>query len=387
MNNNKISTLFLIPSLYTGGAEMRALDIARHIRPWNNTILACSQSPDLECLRNDFRSLGAKYEPAFIFDDPQYAKTQTEKIVNISRSFISTIRLILRYKPHNVFITMPSPSSTLGSILACALFKKRSVIRFALVTDGLRFSPTRKRLLNWAKERNQIWVALSEDSRKTLCRTMERPLSGIHLIYNGFCRTPGSQSSCFSEPSLRNEFSLPEHARLVLTVGSLIHRKGPDLLIPTVPHILEKHPDVFFLWAGANEKDSRYRSLIEEYGIQQHVILLGNREDIPRLMQETDLFVFPTRYEGFPSAVLEAIYYRLPVISFNTSSIPEIITHRVTGLLARKEDPCDLQANILYALEHPHEMRTYAERALNILDTYSVKSMMNSYAKLLGKGQ
>ena len=59
----------------------------------------------------------------------------------------------------------------------------------------------------------------------------------------------------------------------------------------------------------------------------------------------------------------------------------------MTGLLARKEDPCDLQANILYALEHPHEMRTYAERALNILDTYSVKSMMNSYAKLLGKGQ
>lgn len=366
-----------------GGAEMRALDIARKINAADKVIAAFSQTPDLEKLRNGFKELDIKYEPAFISDETQNTEVFIYRIANVIRSFISTLRILIRHNPDSVFLTMPSPNATLGTILSCALLKKKTIVRFALVPNEFNFGQIRKKILRWAKSRNQTWITLSDNNRNILINALGTPSMDIKLIYDGFCPQADKLQQYAPQCTLREELHIPGNSKLILTVGALCHQKGYDLLIPTIPHILNKHSDTYFIWAGTGDREIEYRKRLKEYNIEGHVFILGQRMDITRLMLESNLLVFPTRYEGLPAVILEAFYYRLPVVSFNTSSMPEMIIHKKSGLLARKEDPCDLQANILYALEHPDEMIDYTEHAAPMLKYFSTETMLNSYIRLL----
>lgn len=135
-----------------------------------------------------------------------------------------------------------------------------------------------------------------------------------------------------SDPSCRKQtrasFGLAENDFMVLCVGRLDCNKNQETAIWALADFLKKHPktDIRLFLAGEGTMRKRLEQLCLSLHIQQHVRFLGFRKDIPALMCAADLYLQPSRTEGLPRAVMEAMAASLPVIASDVRGCRDLIT-------------------------------------------------------------
>lgn len=136
---------------------------------------------------------------------------------------------------------------------------------------------------------------------------------------------------------------------IVLYIGQLKRRKGFDLLVKAIPHLLRVYPMATFVFvshygAGAKELET----LASQLGVLGHIRLLGpvTEEQKAGLMRAADVFVLPTRYEGFGLPVLEAMVQGCPVVTTDVPAVNELVRHEENGLLVPPNDPAALAVAI-----------------------------------------
>jgi glycosyltransferase involved in cell wall biosynthesis len=105
------------------------------------------------------------------------------------------------------------------------------------------------------------------------------------------------------------------------------------------------------------------RQKIEELGISANVLMLGNRDDVPLLLETMDLLVLPSRNEPFPMILLEAMSAATPTVAFAVDGVPELLADRRTAWLVRSGDAVQLARTILWAKKHPEQRRRLASAA------------------------
>jgi glycosyltransferase involved in cell wall biosynthesis len=171
-------------------------------------------------------------------------------------------------------------------------------------------------------------------------------------------------------------------------VGRLNRQKGHDLIVRSIPAVAREHPDAFWIWAGDGpERESLTRAL-ELNEAQDLVRLLGVRDDVARLLEAADLFVFPSRYEGFPFALLEALVRGLPVLVSDAGPLPEIVRDGIDGRVVPAENAAALAVTTSWALEHDAEMRRMASTGRNrVLTEFSRERMCEETLALLAPRQ
>lgn len=153
-------------------------------------------------------------------------------------------------------------------------------------------------------------------------------------IYNGIDLADFDQAVLNEAPiQLKKETDL-----LIGTVGRLSPQKGFDVLLNSMPKILQKVPQARLFIAGEGPEEGALKALCKSLNIEKQVNFLGMRPDIPALLQAFDLFVLPSRYESFPISILEVMAASKPIVSTLVDGIPESICHGKTGLLVPPED-------------------------------------------------
>lgn len=144
------------------------------------------------------------------------------------------------------------------------------------------------------------------------------------------------------------------HPLTFVTIGSLIHRKGFDLLIEALHRVNRQLPEG---WQcniiGGGEKQAELQQQIDQAQLQEHIHLVGqkNKQEIVQLLQQSDVFVLPSRGENFSVAVLEALACGLPVIASICGGIRECIEEH-NGLLFPVDDTEALANAILHMATH-----------------------------------
>jgi glycosyltransferase involved in cell wall biosynthesis len=138
-------------------------------------------------------------------------------------------------------------------------------------------------------------------------------------------------------------------ARVALTVARLHHQKGLEDLVAAAG-LLRNEPDLHVVVAGDGPAHADVRALIDRSGLSDRMHLLGERTDIARLLARADLFVLPSRFEGLPSAVIEAMAAALPVVATEVGGVPELVTPGSTGWLVPRGAPVALADAIRAAL-------------------------------------
>ncbi len=133
--------------------------------------------------------------------------------------------------------------------------------------------------------------------------------------------------------------------RTALHVGNLIPAKGHD----TIVEAAALTDDILWLCAGEGEERPRIQNLISAAAVQDRVQLLGRREDIAALMANADVFILPSRSEGLPVALLEAMACGLTVVAARVGGIAEVIESGRNGILIEPENP-RLLADVVEAL-------------------------------------
>lgn len=175
------------------------------------------------------------------------------------------------------------------------------------------------------------------------------PADKLHIIRNGI--TFGRPRVI--PPNAHANLGVPDTARLVMTVARLTEQKGHADLLEAVPAILAREPETHFLWVGTGPLEETLRARAREMDVATHIHFLGKRRDVPDLLAAADLFVLPSRFEGLPLALLEAMAAGLPVVGTNVCGIAEVVVDRVTGRLVETEDVTGLAAAVLGVLEKP----------------------------------
>ncbi len=133
----------------------------------------------------------------------------------------------------------------------------------------------------------------------------------------------------------------------LLSVGRLTPEKGHDLLLRSFARVYPRHRGWRLRIVGDGPSRSLLKSLAEELGISSAVDWTPLERNLAPLLRSAGLFVLPSRYEGFPNALLEAMAHGVPVAAFDCPSGPgEIVTDGVDGLLAPPGDVGALAAAI-----------------------------------------
>ncbi len=369
--------LMLLSATVRGGAEEYALAIATAAaQPSWDTHVALPHTEATASLRRDFAANQVSDHRL------EVAEPRSRGIAAIKDAvlrLVRTLALLLIVKPDVVLINVPWADHCLGSIVACGLVQLPTAVVFHLIPpEKVPLSRDRRRLYTWARARHQQWITNSETNRHLLADLFQMPVSDVLCIYNGI-KLSAFQSDRSKAATLRQQvreqLNVPASSKLLLTIGRLAPQKGYTDFITILPRLLEAYPDVRLLWAGDGEQRQELSDRLHELDIADRVHLLGHRSDLPRLLQAADLFVFPTRFEGHPFALLEAMAAELPIVTTDASSIPEVIEHEVHGLLCPIGDSAALLNAILWALQYPEQMQAMAQRAYQRVQAFDQTAM------------
>jgi glycosyltransferase involved in cell wall biosynthesis len=380
--------LVIFPSTVRGGTEEYALTIASGaVQEGWDVYAAFPQTTGTTSLIQNFQEKNVHYQPLNILEVKRKDKYKT--LLYIKR-FIQTLFLLLKIQPDVVQINLPEVYSCYGSILASGFLKIPTVVVFHLFPEPVNISKTKLKLYACARKRNQQWIGISEHNRKNIYKTFQIPPDNVLCINNGInlianvINTP-EQGIQELRHQIRQELKVPEKSILALTVGRLEPQKGHIYLIQAIPHLIKEFPNIKFIWVGEGAERESLTMKLRDYGIEDFVVLLGYRSDVPRLLKAADLFVFPTRFEGKPFALMEAMASGLPVVSSNACGISEIIEDKKHGLLFRTADSCDLLENLRWALRHPQQMQQMAMNAKLRVQYLSQEKMLKETFSLLEK--
>jgi len=141
--------------------------------------------------------------------------------------------------------------------------------------------------------------------------------------------------------------------RRIAMVGTLRTVKGHDVLIDAAPALLARHPDLHFDIIGGGPLLGALRERAETRNVAAAFTFYGHREDVAERLAESDLVVMPSRSEGLPNAILEAMAAGRPVVASAVGGIPEVVQDGVTGVLVPPADPAALARAIEALADDP----------------------------------
>ena len=171
------------------------------------------------------------------------------------------------------------------------------------------------------------------------------------LIYNSVDagRFPASENTS----ALREKYGLPIEGYIVGSVGSLISKKGHEVLIEAAAILSKDITDLKVIIVGEGGRKDDLVALASKLGLGKRVVFMGPRDDVPQMMKMMDIFVLPSFQEGFPRTVIEAMYTEIPVVATNISGIPEIISDGDNGILIPAGDANAIAQKCLMLYRNP----------------------------------
>lgn len=343
----------VLPYLKAGGTERQARYIARHLRDAGHRvtiIVVEAKGAFLEEVEGETISLnvpfGKMYAPLLVY---RLARTIQGKNLDLllsrawNTNMIAATVGLLTGTPYVLFLS--GPSSRAG----------QSRVKLAVEGSLLR--------------RASGIISVSEAARENCIRAYGLPPSMVQVIHNGI---QIDEVQALAERNSEDAVRIRSDAFNVVFVGRINHRKGLDILLRAL-HLLnegeqtggEGHESVQAIntWVVGGGDVQRYRRLAEELGVQNRVHFLGEKENPFPEMSQADLFVLPSRSEGFPNVLLEAMALGRAVLAADCETGPDEVIDGENGRLFPVEDHRTLARHIQKLASDEQERQQMGNRA------------------------
>jgi glycosyltransferase involved in cell wall biosynthesis len=310
----------VLSSFHIGGQEVMALELATRQRARGNTVLAVTlEQGEPGPLNAAFAQVGVepKHVPRF---GPRFDLTLPLRLASVFRRNAVDIAHL-----HN---QLPLIYGTLaGRISRCTTIATRHGLG-----EG---SGPQLWLRRQVARLVDTYVAVSTqvaDNSRAYGLAVEPKLTVIENGIDVGYHKPRPEW----RREVRAEFDLPENARVIGTVSRLADYKNVGLLLRSgLPHL---NDSTRLLIIGDGPERSALESLVAQHRQGQFVCFLGERADVPRLLNGIDLFALSSKTEGHPIAVIEAMATGLPVLATRVGGIPDMVEDGRTGFLAEVQE-------------------------------------------------
>ena len=206
--------------------------------------------------------------------------------------------------------------------------------------------------------------------RKILCVSEATKEVGIRsvkgkerfkVIYHGTRIYNKDRKSPFPEV---NKLKVPEGKILIGNIANHIEAKHLETFLHTAHYLvhLKKQDQFHFVQIGSFSKrtDALIR-LRKELKLEDHVSFTGYLPEASRFIPQFNVMLITSENEGIPQVIYESFYHEVPVVSTNVGGISEAIENHVNGLLCEPYDHVNLGENILFLMDNPQVIATFAE--------------------------
>lgn len=216
-------------------------------------------------------------------------------------------------------------------------------------------------------------IVLSEEWREYLLKQHVCEGDKLHVLHNA---VPVPARPCS-----------PGSHQDVLFLGRLDERKSPDVLLRSSKKMLERHPNATLLFGGDGYPE-RYEALARELGIADRCEFLGwiTGEDKERLFERAGIYCLPSKNEGMPMSVLEAMAHGVPTIATPVGGVPQVIEDGVNGYLMPVDDEERL-SELLCNLMDSQDLRASIGSAgrETISDHFNIERNVEELVRLYGE--
>jgi glycosyltransferase involved in cell wall biosynthesis len=161
----------------------------------------------------------------------------------------------------------------------------------------------------------------------------------------------------FDRNEKRRELGIPEDASMVLSVGELNVNKNHKTVIDAISEI--KDSKIYYCICGNGPLNDYLEKYAEEMGIGNQLHLLGFRNDIAEICKSADIFIFPSKREGLPVSLMEAMASGLPVVCSNIRGNTDLIIEQKGGFICSPTDANEYKSNIKKLLESTKLRKKY----------------------------
>jgi glycosyltransferase involved in cell wall biosynthesis len=223
------------------------------------------------------------------------------------------------------------------------------------------------------------FISNSQTIKESNAKALGLNLEKIKVIFRG--RDLSKFLSLSEEQLLQTKYELnvQENQVTLLNVSRLLDRKGQLDLLQAIKNLLITHPNVKLYIAGEGFYRSVLENYIQENNLQPHVELLGNRNDIPYLLQLADVFVFPTHYEGLPGALIEAMMAEKTIVCTSIPENEECVSSQ-EAVFFKKGDVSHLVATLQEVINQPHQFSALGKNARMVaIEKFSIAKVVDQY--------
>lgn len=292
------------------------------------------------------------------------------------------IALMRREKP-DIIHTHTAKAGTLGRTAALVgLFGRRKRIYHTFhghVFHGY-FSPRKTRVFIRIEQilgrYTDRLIAVSERTKEDLVAYKIAPADKITVVPLGLDLDPFTVCERY-RGELRRELQLPEDAVLIGLVARLVPIKGIHDFLEAAACVAAGYPQAVFLIVGDGEMRQELEEHARALGLQERVLFLGYRKDLPRIYADLDIVALSSLNEGLPVSLIEAMASECVVVSTSVGGVPNLIQDGETGFLVPPQNPGALAMALEEALAQPERWDEIGIRARqSALERFHVRRLV-----------
>ena len=282
---------------------------------------------------------GIKVEVIFLKGKPELKKEFEESGVEVNqllvgKNFLKQISLLSKYLRKN-----PSPihAHLPKSELLAAIVVTNKYFIFTR-HNSEPFWPGGPRIISnllskFVCKRASQGIAISNAVKSYLIKRGEIPTGYIiDVVYYGFQKVGSNNSAGLN--SITNLINGQSSNFKIGTIGRLVPQKDYPTLLIAFSNVLEKLPETELYVVGEGNLQKELMELCKSLGVSSKMHWLGKTEHINEFLSKIDLFILPSKYEGFGLVLLEAMVAKKPIIAANNSAIPEVLGKTYEGLFS-----------------------------------------------------
>ena len=332
MKTSRERLAFFLPGLYEGGAERIMLNLAKGVAARGfdvDLVLARAEGPYMEQIPGTVRLVDLN-APRVLGSVPALIKylRRERPTAMLSGMFANLIALLAR---------------RLGGLPRRLLVTEHNTLSSIVKNSGDLLWHIYPKLAGWIYPlANQI-IAVSNDVANDLTHTANIPRELIQVVYNPIV-TPDLHEKSAAEAD--HPWLKEGQPPVILSVGRLAEQKAFDVLIQAFSLVRKNHP-ARLLILGEGENRPALEELVRERGLAQDVSLMGFVQNPYPYMAHASLFVLPSRWDGLPTVLVEAMYLGMPIVATDCpGGSREILQDGQFGRLVPVDDPLALAGAI-----------------------------------------
>lgn len=207
------------------------------------------------------------------------------------------------------------------------------------------------------------FVACSRTVAKSYKKNLGIAPSDIRVIHNFV-----APQNLWCEPEMpteiRQSLDIPEDAFIYIEVGRLDPPKGQSYLLKAFQKVLLQVPQAYLILIGTGPSENDYRQLSKSLNIEHRVHFPGRIKKIGAYLEMADVFVFPTLFEGFGIALIEAMSKGMPCIASRIDALEEIIDDNVSGILVEPRSESQLTETMIRLYKNSELRERLGQQAL-----------------------